>query len=84
MVVHFNYGLFDQTPQIPDLTPKRYHLFTSIKNWLGSQRFNYNEELMECVKTWLNSQAPYFFHTDTQKLIPQYKCPNSGREYVEK
>jgi hypothetical protein len=39
------------------------------KNWLGSQRFNDNEELMEGVKTWLSSQAVDFFGTVTKRLI---------------
>jgi hypothetical protein len=39
----------------PDLAPSDYHLFTDLKNWLGSQRFSNNLELMEDVKTWLSS-----------------------------
>jgi hypothetical protein len=35
-------------------------------------------------KMWLSSQAADFFVTDIQKLIPRYKCPNSGGDYVEK
>jgi hypothetical protein len=62
-----------------------YHLFTYLNNWLRSQRFNNNEELMEGVKTWLSSQAADFFDTGIQKLIPQYdKCVSSGGDYVEK
>jgi hypothetical protein len=48
-----------------------YHLFTYLKNWLWSQRFNNNEELMEGVKTWLSSQAADFFDTGMQNLIPR-------------
>jgi hypothetical protein len=49
-----------------------YHLFThtSLKNWLGSQCFNNNEELMDGVKTRLNSQAADFFDTSIRTLIP--------------
>jgi hypothetical protein len=66
-----------------DLTPSDYHLFTYMKNWMGSQCFN-NNELMEGVKTWLNSQVADFFNTGTQKLTPRYdKCLNSGGEYIE-
>jgi hypothetical protein len=46
--------------------------------------FNSNEELMDGVKTWLSSMAADFFDTGMQKLIPQYKCLNSGSDYVEK
>jgi polysaccharide deacetylase 2 family uncharacterized protein YibQ len=62
--------LFDHFPYNPDLTPSNYHLFTYLKNWLGSQRFNSNEEVMEGVKTWLSSQAADFFDMGIQKLIP--------------
>jgi hypothetical protein len=43
----FNWELFDHLPYSPDLAAIDYHLFTYQKNWLGSQIFNNNEELME-------------------------------------
>jgi hypothetical protein len=46
-----------------------YHLFTYPKNWLRSQHFNNNEDLMQGVKTWLSSQVADFFDTDIQELI---------------
>jgi polysaccharide deacetylase 2 family uncharacterized protein YibQ len=46
-------------------------MFTYLKNRMGSQRFNNNEELMEGVKTWLSSQAADFFDTGIQKLMPR-------------
>jgi histone-lysine N-methyltransferase SETMAR len=51
LLEHFNWELFDHHPYSPDLAPSDYRLFTFLKNWLGSQRFNNNEELMEGVKT---------------------------------
>jgi hypothetical protein len=54
----------------PDLNPSDYHLFANLKNWLRSQCFNNNEELMEGVKTWMRSQAADFIDIDIQKLIP--------------
>jgi hypothetical protein len=48
---HFNWELFDHPPYNPDLAPSDYHLFTCLKDRLVSQRFNNNEELMECVNT---------------------------------
>jgi hypothetical protein len=58
---HFNWELFDHLPYSPDLTPGDYQLFTYMKNWLGSQRFNNNEELMEGVKPWLSSKVADVF-----------------------
>jgi hypothetical protein len=72
LLEHFNWELFV------------YHLFTCLKNWLVSQHFSNNEELLEGVKKWLSSQAANFFDRHT-KLIPLYdKCLNSGGDYVEK
>jgi hypothetical protein len=69
LLEHLNWELFDHPPHSPDLAPSDYHLFTYLKNWLGSQRFNNNEELMEGVKTRPSSQAADFFDTGIQKLI---------------
>jgi hypothetical protein len=74
--------LFDHPPYSPDLAPSDYHLFTYLKNWLRSQRFNNNEEFMEGVKTWLSSQAADLF--DIRKLISRYKCLHSDGDYFEK
>jgi hypothetical protein len=85
LLEHFNWKLLDHPSYSPDLILSDYHLFTYLKSWLRSQRFNKNEELMEVVKTWLSSQAADFFDTGIQNLIPQYnKCLNSGCDYVEK
>jgi hypothetical protein len=76
---HFYWELFDH----PDVAPNHYHLFTYLRNWLRSQRFE-NNELMEGDKTWLNSHAADYFGTGVRKLIPRYyKFPNSGGDYVE-
>jgi hypothetical protein len=63
LLEHFNWELFDHPLYSHDLASGDYHLFTYVKNWPRSQRFNNNEELMEGVKTWLNSQAANFFDT---------------------
>jgi histone-lysine N-methyltransferase SETMAR len=57
LLEHFSWELFDHPPYSRDLAPSDYNLFTLtyLKNWLRSQPFNNNEELMEVVKTWLNS-----------------------------
>jgi hypothetical protein len=85
LLEHFSWVLFHHPPYSPDLTLSINHLFTYLKNWLGSQCFNSNEELMEGVKTWLSSQAADVFDTGKQKLIP--RCDSSlsfGGGYVEK
>jgi transposase len=47
LLEHFNWELFDHPPYSPDLAPSDYHLFTYLKNWLGSQHFSNMEEFME-------------------------------------
>jgi hypothetical protein len=49
LLEHFNWELFDHPPFSPDIVSSNYHLFTYLKNLLGSQCFNNNEVLMECV-----------------------------------
>jgi hypothetical protein len=85
LLEHFIWELCDHLPYSLDLTLSDYHLFTYLKNWLGSQHFNNNEELMEGVKIWLSSQVVDFFYTGIQKLIPQYnRCFTSRSDYIEK
>jgi transposase len=85
LLEYFNWELFDHPSYSPDLAPSDYHLFTYLKNRLGSQRFSNNEELMEGIKTWLSSQAVDFFDTGIQKLIPRYdEGLNFGGDCVEK
>jgi transposase len=61
LLEHFNWKLFDNPPYRPDLAPSNYHLFTYLKDWLGSQRFHDNGEPIKGIKTWLRSQAADLF-----------------------
>jgi hypothetical protein len=77
--------LFDHPPYSPNLAPSDFHLFTWLSVWLGTQRLNTNEQLMDGVKDWLSSQAATFFDVGIQKLVSHYdKCLNSEGDYVEK
>jgi hypothetical protein len=85
LLEHFNWELSDHPTYSPDLASRDYHLFTYLRNWLRSHHFNNNEELMECVKTWLGSRAADFFDTRIQKLIPRYdKSLNFVGDYAKK
>jgi hypothetical protein len=61
MLEYFNWELFDHPPYSFELAPRDYYLSTYLKNWLGSQSFNNNEEFIDGLKTWLSSQAADFF-----------------------
>jgi hypothetical protein len=49
LLEHFNWELFDHHPYTPDFAPLDYRLFTYLKNWLRSECFNNDEDLMEGV-----------------------------------
>jgi hypothetical protein len=68
-----HFELFYHPPYNPDLAASDYHLFTYLKNWLRSQRFNNYVELMESFKTWLSSQAADFFDPGIEDLFPDMR-----------
>jgi transposase len=49
----FNWEIFYHPSYSPDLAPSDYHLFITMKGWLGTQHFHTNEELMDGVNNWL-------------------------------
>jgi len=57
----FNCEIFDHPPYSPDLAPSDYHLFTKMKVWLATQRFNTNKELVDGVNIWLHNLVPPFY-----------------------
>jgi len=72
-------------PYSPDLAPSDYHLFLHLKKFLGTKRFDDDDDLKDAVQKWLTSQAAAFYAEGIQKLVPLYgKCLNNGGEYVEK
>jgi hypothetical protein len=42
LLEHFNWELFGHPPDSLHLAPSDYHLFTCLKNWLGSHGLNNN------------------------------------------
>ena len=60
----FNWGIFDHPPSSPDLAPSDYHLFTKMKVWLATRRFQTNEKFMDGVNNWLHNLAAPFFDAD--------------------
>lgn len=81
----FKWDVFAHPPYSPDLAPSDYHLFMHMKKWLGSQRFDDDEELKDAVTGWLKAQAGDFFAEGISKLVRRYdKCLNVYGNYVEK
>jgi histone-lysine N-methyltransferase SETMAR len=81
----FYWEIFDHPSYSPDLAPSGYHFFTKLKVWLGTQRFDTKEELMDGVNNWLHNLAAPFFDEGLQKLVSRYdRCLNADGNYVEK
>jgi hypothetical protein len=70
LLEHFNWELFGHLHYSPDFVPSHYHIFTFLNNWLGSQRFNNNEELMEGVKISLSSRQHTSLTQAYKNLFP--------------
>jgi hypothetical protein len=81
---HFNWELFGHSPYSLDLASSDYHLFTHLKYWLESWRFDNNEELVEGFKTWLTSDGRLVGHRHRKTYSLMRQCLNSGGHYVEK
>ena len=85
LLEQFKWEIFDHPPYSPDLAPSDYHLFPSLKMWLGSQCFVDNNELQSAVKNWFSAQAADFYKTGIKKLLSRYsKCLERDGDYVEK
>jgi len=85
LITSFKWEQKDNPPYSPDLGPSDYHLFLHLKNFLGGQRFDDDDELKDAVQKWLISQAAVFYEEGIQKLVLRFdKCLNNGGEYVEK
>ncbi|GBM11167.1 hypothetical protein AVEN_133904-1 [Araneus ventricosus] len=69
----------------PDLATSDFHFFPELKNCLGRQSFQKNEEIQSNVKANLTSLVETFFEDGIGNLVHQYdKCLNLHRNYVEK
>lgn len=81
----FGWKLLDHAPYSPDLAPSDFHLFPKLKQHLGGQRFNTDEEVKEAVSKFIDGLAAEFFEEGFQKWITrQEKCVEKSGDYVEK
>jgi hypothetical protein len=69
----------------PDLSPCDHHLFGPLKEALGRQRFNNDEQVKNFVRNWLQTCPPPFYDAGIEKLpIRWQKCIEKGGNNVEK
>ncbi len=62
-----------------------FHLFLHLKNHLAGKTFSDNDEVIEEVTNWFNSQAAAFYDVGISNLVSRFdKCINKFGDYVEK
>jgi len=70
LITAFKWEKMEQHPCSPDLAPSDYHLFLHLKKFLGSKRFDDNDDLKDAVQKWLTSRAPH-----SMKRVHRNLCP---------
>ncbi|GBM43788.1 hypothetical protein AVEN_92773-1 [Araneus ventricosus] len=60
LLAQFKWDVSDHSAHSPDLATSDFHLFPELKNWLGGQIFQKNEEIQTKVKAHLTSLAATF------------------------
>jgi hypothetical protein len=62
-----------------------FHLFPTLKEFLGGRHFKSDDEVKDAVQQWLNGLAAEVYDEGMQKLVTCCdKCLNVGGNYVEK
>jgi len=86
LITSFRQEQMDHPLYSPDLARSDFQLFLHLKKFLGSRRFDDDDDdLKDAVQKWLSLQAAAFYEEGIQKLVPRYdKCLNNGGKYVEK
>jgi len=75
----------EHPPYSPDLSPCDYHMFGHLKEALGGQRFDDDEQVENFVRKWLQTRPPSFYDTGIKKLPSRWqKFIEKGGNYVEK
>ncbi|GBM97985.1 hypothetical protein AVEN_244077-1 [Araneus ventricosus] len=85
LLEQFKWNVSDHLAYSPDLATSDFLLFPELKNCLGWQSFQTNEEIQSNFKAHLTSLVGTFFEDGIGNLVHQYdKCLNLHGDYVEK
>ncbi|GBM25953.1 Histone-lysine N-methyltransferase SETMAR [Araneus ventricosus] len=85
LLEQFKWDVCDHPAYSPDLATSDFHLFPELKNSLGGQSFQKNEEIQSSIKAHLTSLAATFFEEGIGNLVYRYdKYLNVHGDYVEK
>lgn len=75
----------EHPPYSPDLSPCDFHLFGPLKEALGGNRFESDEEVQEFVCNWFKTRPQIFYEEGIHKLSSRWeKCVRLEGDYVEK
>ncbi len=79
MFEQFRWEVLSHPPHSPDLAPSDFHLFLHLKNHLARKMFSDNDEVIEEVTNWFNSQTAAFYDVGISNLISRCdKCIKSS------
>jgi histone-lysine N-methyltransferase SETMAR len=85
MLQEFGWAISEHPAHGPDLAPSDFHLFPALKEFLGGKRLEYNEEVKNAIREWLNGLAAAVYNEGIQKLVTCYeKRLNIGGNYLQK
>lgn len=74
-----------QPPYSPDIAPSDYYLFRHLKKFLRGQRFSSDNEVMDAVKSYFDSQDKSFYSEGIESLKSKWtRCIEVEGEYIEK
>ncbi|GBN30163.1 hypothetical protein AVEN_213964-1 [Araneus ventricosus] len=81
----FKWDASDHPAYSPGLATSDFHLLTELKNRLGGQNFQKNEEIQSNVNARLTSLVGTFFEEGIRNFVHRCdKCLNLHGDYVEK
>ena len=84
-LAEMHWETLEQPPYSPDLAPSDFHLFGPLKEELGGQRFEDDEEVEAFVLNWLTTRPRSFYEEGIKKLLIRWeKCVAQSGDYVEK
>ena len=79
------WAALEHPPYSLDLSPCDYHMFGPLKEAIGGQRFDDDEQLENFVCMWLQMRPSSFYDAEIKNLpIRWQKCIEKGGNYVEK
>lgn len=61
IISKLGWKVLEHPPYSPDLSPCDYHMFGPLKETLGGQKFNTDDEIEGFVRTWLSELPKEFF-----------------------